>query len=310
MAAIPAFQIPDAEMGFALSPLGTRTFCVIGAQNANQALPALRVIFASAINSNTVRIYLTKEPRHVGPLGTTDALNRFNWTLQLITAGDSRVVEPEIEGMENVQFVGDFLVASGINEPFAFSVDMRTARRLATERSLFRVIASASIESADGQDTMAADPYDRGDFPGVVVVRPRRPERGRQTREDRLDYYYDSFLGVYILDSAKDLGTHSGAAALKKRIIRRVVSTPGGFTFLADYGAGVQVKELATTTQINNLRSNILRQVLSEEEVESASVDVTFENSVLYLEIVARTRRGAISTTLERDGNGSFTVVS
>lgn len=219
------------------------------------------------------------------------------------------MTEPEIEGLENVQFAGDFLVASGISEPTAFSIDMRTARRIADEKSVFRVIASPLIQSADGQGTMAADPDDRGDFPGRVLVRPRVPERGRQTRQDRLDYFYDTFLGVWILDSAKDYATHSGEAALKKRIIRRVLSTPGGFYHLPTYGAGLQVKKLANATQINSITSRVRSQVLEEEEVRAAQVDTRFSGGVLYVDIAARTRQGGVSIGLRRDSDGEFVVV-
>jgi len=270
---------------------------------------AFELLFASALNSNTVRVYLNEEPRHVGPLGAEDSLNRDNWTLTLVAAGDPKVVEPELEGVENVQFAGDFLAASGISEPTAFSVDLRTARRLANERSTFRVVASTAIENKLGTDTI--DPaHDRDDFPGVMEVRrreARRPVRERQVRED---LFYDFFAGTYRLDQSDDLELHSGDDALKKRIIRRILTAPGQFRHLERYGVGrVDVKKLFDATRLGELRLAIIRQVKEEEEVSSVSVDASFTAGVLFLTVTVGTIRGRLSFAIERSADGEFTVV-
>jgi hypothetical protein len=269
---------------------------------------AFELLFASALNSNTARVYFNEQPRHVSPLGSTDSLNRDLWQIQLVTAGDPKVVEPEIGAVENAQFAGDFLVASGISEPSAWSVDLRTARRLANERSVFRVVASTDLENDDGSSTL--DPaHDRDDFPGVVSVRPREPARPARELQDRPDLHYDFFAGTYRLDQASDIGLHSGDDALKKRIIRRILTVPGQFRHLETYGVGVEVKKRFTATRLAELRVAAIKQVKQEAEVGSVAVDASFSGGVLILTVAVGTRRGRLTFSVEQDGEGAPIVV-
>lgn len=304
------FVIPDPDVLIRSGPWAVASFCNIGAQNEQQSSPTFRLLFATALNSNTVRVYLSAEPRHVGPLGSADVLNRDNWELGLVSAGDPKVVEPEIGKLENVQFAGDFLVASGIAEPNAFSVDIRTARRLANQDSTFRVVASTAIEDKLGTYTIPPDPYDRDDFPGVMVVRTREARRPARERQAREDLHYDFFAGTYRLDQSDDLGLHSGDDALKKRIIRRILTSPGQFRHLERYGVGrVDVKKLFDATRLGELRLAVIRQVKEEEEVSSVSVDASFTAGVLFLAVTVGTIRGRLSFAIERSADGEFTVV-
>lgn len=295
-----------------LGPLGTFLPSAVWSYVAGGFGPlTFRVIFATAINSNTVRIFLSDEPRHVSPLGSTDALNRFNWTLLLTVSGDPRVVEPEIEKLENVQPAADLLASMGIVEPNAHSIDLRTARRLANERSTFEVIASPSIENAFGNLTMEPPPDDRGSFPGVVAVRPRRVPRPVQQREGRQDFRYDFFeTQAYLLDPRRDVDLHGGLEALKKRIIRRLITTPGNFAHLETYGAGLEVKRTFNPGRLAEVRAKVLEQVRAEEEVRSVAVSAEFQpQGVLIVQVTASTTLGRLQFGLESNQDGEFVVV-
>lgn len=275
--------------------------------NIPPPLVPFSVIFATPINSNTIRVFLTREPRHFSPLAIDDALRRTNWTVILVLPKvDPRVDEPEIEQVENPLPAADYLATLGIVEPEAWSVDIRLARRIvASER--YEVTVSAAVLTPDGS---AVDPAeDSAITPGRIGFRGRRSLRPPATRTESVDLKYDTFTGVYQLDPRLDIDTHGGDEALRKRIIRRIVSTPGGFRHLEDYGAGMRVKELMNQTEVAGTRARILEQVKREEEVLRASVDVRFGGGVLFISVTVKARSGTIRIGLESSEPGQFVVV-
>lgn len=288
-------------------PYETKHFCLVGVANTAQfPVPPFCVFFATPIESNLVRVFFCEEPRHVSPLGSTDVLLRDNWAIALVDdGGDPLVTEPVIEQIENVQPRPE--IVTGLAE-LPWSVDIRLDRRIVATAT-YQLILAPQVENAPGTRTTPAAPDDRVDFPGIIVRRPRRAPRSRQVEEDRLDYRYDFFQGFYRLDSKSDYDTHSGVVALKKRIIRRIISTPGGFSHLPDYGVGVRVKEPINATKLADLRSKVRRQVLLEEEVERVDVEVTFTGGVLFIKLDVRTQVGAFRLELERPSDGGEFVV-
>jgi len=154
---------------------------------------------------------------------------------------------------------------------------------------------------------MLPDPDDRYDFPGIEELRPRVPAKAEQT-ETGLDLFYDTFGATFRLDPRNDLDTHRGIETIKKRIIRRLMTSPGGFSHLETYGAGIRTKEPANTTNLNEIRASVLRQVEAEEEVVRASVNVSFQAGVLFVDVKARTRRDQFALGFEIPEEGEIIV--
>lgn len=264
-------------------------------------LPPFRVVQVVPIDSNTLRIFFSKQPRLVGPLGTDDALNRLNWTLSLVI-GPGKT--PEIEKMENAQPQPDLVgpISTGLDGnpingaiPTAWSIDLRTARRIILETT-YLVVASSLMIAVDG-DAMAAAPNDRGESPGIFVLRPRVIQRSSATRAC-VDIFYDFFgdrsaQGAFNLNPRNDLDTHGGISALKKKIIRRIITTPGGFFHLPQYGVGLRNKGPFDPTSLAEIRLKIRDQVIQEREVADVSVAVaTFAPGVLIIDLRVKTTIG------------------
>lgn len=108
-----------------------------------------------------------------------------------------------------------------------------------------------------------------------------------------VDLFYDTFTGTYRLDPRNDLAVHAGVDALKKRIIRRILTFPGEFYHLPDYGVGVQTKKKFNATNLTRLQADVIRQVRQEDEVDEVGVNVANPSpGVLVIEIKARTISG------------------
>lgn len=269
-----------------------------------------RLVSAFPINSNTIRAVLSKEPRHQSALSSIDALNRLNWHV-VVSAGAGS--DPVVERVENA--LPQPTLFAGF--PDAWSVDLRVDVQLllattyetrALPSSSFLAVAGP-ITSVDG-DAMAADPNDRHEHPGIVVPRPRRPPRSSRAAVG-VDLRYDTFDGIFRLDGKNDIDVHAGPDALRKRIIRRLITARGGFRHLPTYGVGLRVKEINTTTSVAALRSEILRQVRQERDV--ADVDAVVQSlpgtGAVIIKITVKPAVGTdFDVTFEVPSTGPITI--
>jgi hypothetical protein len=257
------------------------------------------VLLATPLNSNTIRVYLSREPRHFSPLSEDDVLNRLNWTVSVQSGPGTN---PVVESVENAIPQPDF----DVDYPRAWSVDLRVDRRIRAD-TVYLTIASSVLESAAGQ-ALLPFPDDRDDHPGDSTQRSTRRDPLVST-SGGVDFNYDTFTGLFVLDSKRDLSVHSGEAYLKKRILRRLMSSRGGFFHLANYGVGLKVKEKFDTTTLMLLKNDIQAQILQEEDVESASVSVsTIGQGVLLVSVEVKTARGSFSMKIESNELGEVVV--
>jgi hypothetical protein len=278
-------------------------------------LPAFRVVFVIPVASNLFRAYLSDEPKHISSLALDDVLMADNWSIGLVSGPGS---VPVVEKIENVQpqpgtygpvlldVDGTTLIYGSI--PTAWSVDIRTASPL-FEKASYTVVASTSIVSASeglGMDST----YDRWTNSGPVVVKSNLEilKRPVSTRTG-IDFNYDFFQKRLRLDSKNDIDVHSGLEALWKRIVRRLISSRGGFFHLSFYGTGLKVKQPLRVTELTKLQGDIEEQVWQEDEVTEVEVSVQKPaQGVLLVILRIDSNLGTISKTLEVPQEGEFVV--
>lgn len=99
----------------------------------------------------------------------------------------------------------------------------------------------------------------------------------------------DTFGGTLKIDSGGDYEMVSGAELVKKLIIRRLVSKPGDFFHLPNYGIGLRVKEPLPVADLSKLKAEIERQVLQEPEVDTVQAQL-FQTSESILTVKVRAR--------------------
>lgn len=130
----------------------------------SELLPApplpFSVIIATPINSNTIRVFFTEEPRRQSALSVNDALNRLNWEIQA-QAGPGTA--PVVTLIENAQPRPNQFP---LTFPDAWSVDVRTDRQIRFGSTYLTIAGSAIVAASD--NTLQPDPDDRGDHPGIV----------------------------------------------------------------------------------------------------------------------------------------------
>ena len=98
----------------------------------------------------------------------------------------------------------------------------------------------------------------------------------------------DRIAGTLRVDDSGDYVNQSGVPFLRKLIIRRLMTTPGGFFHLPDYGIGIRLKEPLPGGDLVKLRTEIQRQVLLEPEFDSAKVSIALAtNGVLTITVTA-----------------------
>lgn len=272
-----------------------------------------RIITCTPLNSNTVRVYFSREPKHVSPLAPNDALYRPNWSI-VLTTGALGVTEPVVEAPSNVRPATAEEVDL-VAYPEAHSIDVQFDRRIIWN-STYTITAATAIRSADLVDDLtpastAIPPANECTFPGIFIQRPRRLTRAARTRTG-VDLQYSFFRGVFGVDSGNDLDTESGNVALKKRVIRRLMSTPGGFPHLPEYGVGLRVKEPLQSTSLSELRTRIRDQILEEPEVADAEVflDRPVPDVLIVLTNITTSAEQSFALRFNVPSNGAIRVAA
>jgi len=138
--------------------------------------------------------------------------------------------------------------------------------------------------------------------PTLEVAVPTRDIANPQTRQALLDPVPDPNdplnLGTFVVDDTGDLAFDEGLTSLKKRILRRLVTSPGRFAHLPGYGVGIpdHGKRLAQAAVIAQLSASAEAQIALEPEVAKVKVrpvlDVNNPGLVRF-RILVRTKTGA-----------------
>jgi hypothetical protein len=107
-------------------------------------------------------------------------------------------------------------------------------------------------------------------------------------------------LGSYVVDDTGDYAVETGLVGYKKRILRRIIATPGAFLHLGQgYGAGVRLygKKLGSATKRAQLTAAVEAQVSLEPETAkvrcTSSLD-PLNPGLIYLVVLARTKTGKV----------------
>ena len=90
--------------------------------------------------------------------------------------------------------------------------------------------------------------------------------------------------GALQIDAGGDYVLQQGTALVRKLVIRRLITRPGDFYHLPDYGLGLRIKE-PVPGEIITLRGEIERQVELEPDVEAALATLSFSGNVLTIQV-------------------------
>lgn len=246
--------------GWGKQPYGVSAFgaSVAGAVSMKRAL---------AVTTRQVDVELTGAVRDNSPYFEGDALNPSTWQVQRL---DTNAQIPVV-GVEQV----------GTN----------TYRILCLEEfgpaSVEHLVSTANLLDASGN--LLATPRQLT-FLGLLDEDAASNEAKLAKRRVAVrDIANPQKLGTLVVDAGGDYQTVTGEELVRKLILRRLMSTPGDFFHLPEYGLGAATKEPLRVSDVARFKAAVERQVLEEDEVETARATVTLSaNGVL--EVVVRAR--------------------
>ena len=268
-------------MSLGTGPLGTSA----------PGLAAYNVTGARAVALNAVDVTFSEPPLASDPADTDDALYVAGWSLVAIDPSDAKIRLP--------QFVED--------TPSPNTVRVYFDGRLSSD-AVYEIIASGTVEAVSGaalnidrarfRALIAPDAYSVQTLDGVFDIANPQTAQDLPSNEGTLGDYQAQSDGSLVLDT--------GVSGVRKRILRRLTSQPGGFLHLGpDYGLNIDIGTKLTPTLLRNLAQSATRQVQQEPEVERAQVEVRRDArtpGIVYLTVRARLLDGTdVDVVAKRD---------
>jgi hypothetical protein len=138
--------------------------------------------------------------------------------------------------------------------------------------------------------------------PQVDAGHPMRDLANPQTQGALIAAAPQALLGSFAADGSGDYASDQGLTGYEKRILRRLVTIPGGFLHLGrNYGVGVAAagKKLATASARAKLAADAEKQIAQEPETAVVRVTPVVDNSTpgkFLLRIFARPKVGRPTT--------------
>lgn len=212
----------------------------------------------------SVRVELSRPARSGNPSRPGDATNPSSWTVRRGTSGP-------------------YLTVLGAAMVGPLTVELYVLERLSAYPDQLTVAAVGLVDSNGALvGSPSSLPFLGLTEPSAVVASAQRDLRSPPfDTSERVG-------GTLRVTTAGDYETHSGTELLKKLIIRRLTTTPGGFAHLPNYGLGLQVKEPLILQDLQKLRAEIRRQLSFEPEIATADAQLTFSPETNLLTVRVR----------------------
>jgi hypothetical protein len=234
---------------------------------------------------NTVDVVFDLEPKHIDPTDPKDATNEDNWTITVSGAPSGSPVRL----VQSIIYVGENTVRINFDGPlvptatYTFegtSIESVDDESLLTDPFSFSFVAYDKERGATEPLLSNAQSYD--------LANPQTPTTAGS----------DQSLGTLQVTDEGDLENDTGRAALKKRILRRVSTVPGGFAHLPTYGVDLQEGKLIRSTDLRRIQINVEKQVREEPGVVSVRVAIAQPSpGIIRLRIRVRDSEGLFAMT-------------
>lgn len=233
---------------------------------------AFGVSRAFALTESSVVVELATPPQARSGFLTGDVFNPGSWTVQRL---DSNAM---------LQVVGVAVYE------YPLQYEIRVLERFPGATVTLEVTAVGLL---DALGSPISEP-DSAQFKGVEWAQTftadgQAATRGLATRDlANLATPSEDLIGGTLSVVGGDYQLEEGAALVKKLILRRLITAPGDFFHLPDYGIGLRVKQALPVADMVKLQTRIRQQVLLEREVADCGVDLTLEDNHLLVKIRAR----------------------
>lgn len=245
----------------------------------------LRLIYAEPVRDNVVRIRFNLPVKFTGVLDSTDASNPRRYGINVDTSSvgydglNARPVKPIKAELAAIAGANGTIVDITVDRPFSpypsrYSVSVNGLVGFGNNYYLNACYASMNFNGL----------YRKLQNQASDLVVPSRDIANPNTLSallDPLPLINPLQLGIIPVDDSGDYGFDEGITNLKKRIIRRMITAKGSFTFLPDYGVGIpqRIKRLNTASGRQELASECQIQISKEPEVSKCVVQALQDSS-------------------------------
>ncbi len=263
---------------------------------------------ALAIRENVVRLTFNVAPLFNKQLTPNDASNpaRYQFVAQPTPLGldgePARAVRPVL--VERAAVAGSFGAVLDVTldrplSPWPTRYLVAVNQLVSTSGALLS--PSASSRSFDGVYRMLRPQSTTSPTPSRDIANPQT----YQAQLDPIPQAGDPIaLGVIPIDASGDYAFDEGVTQLKKRVLRRLLTAPGAFPALPDYGVGVPLygKRLGSAAARQQIAIDAQSQIAKEPDVAAVRVTVvsSAENPAVTL-VQVRVKMAGSAGTVEFD---------
>jgi hypothetical protein len=251
------------------------------------SLSSLFVVSAAALNTRTVRVVLSALPQQAGIAIPNDILNPATWTVQRLDTAAFFTV----------------LLIDPTADPLSFDV---TVLEDFGPVSVTHRVTAATLKSVLG--ALIGSP-DYADFLGLSSANAVAPVAPRTRDYANAPTPFNPLGGTLQITAAGDYATIGGKELLRKLIVRRLITSPGEFFHLPEYGVGLRVKEPLPAADLTKLRAEIERQILLEPDVVSVRVSLRFTPAQGTLEVAVFAKAVIDGQATDIDASTSIPLV-
>lgn len=228
--------------------------------------------------ANQLLAFFSIAPVSDDPEGFDSVTNRINWTVVAVDPRIPRVADPNDPFLPPGEAVPTYTPEIGlieVDDDDDKQIHISFNTRL-EERVRYQLTASLNIRTANCDEL--EDPRTR-EAQGLFIGTGPTPRFITQDtlRDFDLRYFPTDPLqpnGTWRYDTTGDIGIQSEDESLRKRILRRVSTSPRGFVNLSrDYGAGLNIKTLARSGRIQDIANVVAEQARQEPDVRDAGAE-------------------------------------
>jgi hypothetical protein len=241
----------------------------------------IHVVSAVALSTREVLVTLSGAAMDIAPTAPGDALNPDTWTIQRLDTFDFLhvvLVSPTSPSAYVLTIVEEFGPVTATHRASSSTLLDATGALLVNPRN-----ADFAGIIADTKATQAAQIAERRAIQSDIA-NPQTPGPN------------GGFISALVMDSSGDYMLESGNDLVKKLIVRRLMSSPGDFFHLPDYGIGFKVKEPVPVSDLTKLQAEVELQVHKEPEVQDVravlSVTAQAGDNVVMIRLKVKTRSG------------------
>jgi hypothetical protein len=260
-----------STLGWGFDPYGISPF---GHASLGGALAG-----AVAISTHEVLVTLTFEPMNESTTKVGDVSNPATWMVQ-------RLDTLEMLNVIQVNKYGDL------------EYGIVTYQALGPASVTHRVSTLTLLDSSGA----LCSPPRQADFAGVIADVDQSPQTKlaqRRVYATDIDNRQtpnvspDVAGGVLQIGSSGDYELVTGVELVKKLLFRRIMTSPGEFFHLPDYGLGLQLKEPVPVSSLSQKKAELERQALREPEVIEARATITVSsNNVINIQLRVKLQTG------------------